>query len=445
MPRTRGLPVLGFARVLFWILLFLALVYAFVSPQFRKQVIRTAIFVAVMIFALNRLRETLTPKEPEETPVGLAEQPPPGAYANALPDPPSIVTSTPDWIVWTITILFALLLVVLVWFLWRKLRPRAEEEDAQAQVAQQAGAALSELEQGGDLREVILRCYAQMSNVLHENSNVKRHSAMTPRDFEEHLTQLGIRRPTYRSLDAAFRSGTLQHWRSRPGSRGRGHGLSERHCAGIRARRHAPASSPGERSPAFWRRGGWATAMIRRFLPLALLAATTLVLAFLVEDFVREVVVVPVLYVGWFSWLTLINLPQWTFWVLLTVVAATLAIRSLSGEKRQAVKRPDPPPSAHGPVNIMDPAADAGLGLNRPTNGGFHAIWGVSSGRPTSPKNPSMCSNMWPGFPRPTRRFRSRFATIFWQAPNAHRPSIHSGFFAGHRPRRRPLTWIPRL
>ncbi len=186
------LPVLGFARVLFWILLFLALVYAFVSPQFRKQVIRTAIFVAVMIFALNRLRETLTPKEPEETPVGLAEQPPPGAYANALPDPPSIVTSTPDWIVWTITILFALLLVVLVWFLWRRLRPRAEEEDGQAQVAQRAGAALSELERGGDLREVILRCYAQMSNVLHENSNVKRHSAMTPRDFEEHLTQLGI-------------------------------------------------------------------------------------------------------------------------------------------------------------------------------------------------------------------------------------------------------------
>ena len=187
-----GLPVLGFARAFFWILLFLALVYAFVSPQFRKQVIRTAIFVAVMIYALNRLRETLTPKEPEETPVGLAEQPPPGAYANALPDPPPIVTSTPDWIVWTITILFALFLVLLIWFLWRRLRPHAEEEDAQAQVAQQAGAALSELEQGGDLREVILRCYAQMSNVLYEKSNVTRHSAMTPRDFEEHLAHLGF-------------------------------------------------------------------------------------------------------------------------------------------------------------------------------------------------------------------------------------------------------------
>lgn len=91
--------------------------------------------------------------------------------------------------------------------------------------------------------------------------------------------------------------------------------------------------------------------MIRRFLPLTLLAATTLILAFLVEDFVREVVVVPVLYAGWFFWLTLTNLPQWTFWVLLTLVAALLAIRSLSGEKRQAVKRAEPPPSANGPVN----------------------------------------------------------------------------------------------
>lgn len=187
-----GLPVLGFARAFFWILLFLTLVYAFVSPQFRKQVIRTVILAVVLVFALNRLRETLTPKELEETPVGLAEQPPPGAYANALPDPPSIVTSTPDWIVWTITILFALFFVILIWFLWRKLRPRTEEENAQTQVAQQAGAALSELEQGGDLREVILRCYAQMSNVLYENSNVTRHSAMTPRDFEQHLMQLGF-------------------------------------------------------------------------------------------------------------------------------------------------------------------------------------------------------------------------------------------------------------
>jgi hypothetical protein len=90
--------------------------------------------------------------------------------------------------------------------------------------------------------------------------------------------------------------------------------------------------------------------MIRRFLPLGILAISTLLLAILVQDFVRQVIVTPVLYAGWFSWLILTNLPQWTFWTLLTLVALLLAVRSLGGRKSTEKERPDPPITAQGPV-----------------------------------------------------------------------------------------------
>ncbi len=188
-----GKPILDLMRAVFWILLPLAVLYAFISPQFRKQLIRTAILVIAMLFAINRLREMMTPSVEEET---LSGAPPPpdalGGSGATLPEPPAIVTSTPEWIVWTINILVALAAILLIWFIWRKLRSRPREEDVQVQVAQQAEAALTELEEGGDLRAVILRCYAQMSDVLRRNSNVTRHTGMTARDFETHLVRLGF-------------------------------------------------------------------------------------------------------------------------------------------------------------------------------------------------------------------------------------------------------------
>jgi hypothetical protein len=90
--------------------------------------------------------------------------------------------------------------------------------------------------------------------------------------------------------------------------------------------------------------------MIRRFLPLGLLVIATIALAVLIQDFVRQVIVLPVLYVGWFTWLIIANLPQWVFWTLLILVALVGAMRSLSGAKRETVKRSDPLPVGKGPV-----------------------------------------------------------------------------------------------
>jgi hypothetical protein len=199
-----GKPLLDLLRAFFWVLLPLALIYAFVSPRFRRQLMRTAIFVIALLFAFNRLREMMSPSGEEETLEGVAQSAPPAAANATLPQPPAIVTSTPQWIVWTINLLVALLVILLLWFLWRRLRPESDGDNVQEQVAQQAEAALYALEEGGDLRDVILRCYAQMSTVLKKDNNVQRHAAMTARDFEAHLAWRGFDDEHIRRLTRLF-------------------------------------------------------------------------------------------------------------------------------------------------------------------------------------------------------------------------------------------------
>ena len=86
--------------------------------------------------------------------------------------------------------------------------------------------------------------------------------------------------------------------------------------------------------------------MTRRLLPLAIALVATLILAFAVRGFVREVVIVPVVYAGWLTWLILANLPQWIFWTLLIMVSLVLAVRSLQGVKHGS---PDAKPGSVSP------------------------------------------------------------------------------------------------
>lgn len=207
-------PALGWLRTIFWIIIPFVLIYAIVSPRYRRLLLRTAIMVFVLIFVMERLRRTMTPKEEGETGLGLGQLPDVQAAAT-LPPPPDFVSSTPDWAVWSINLLLALAIVGVAWFLWRVFRP-VPEEDPQAAVAQEAQTALHELEEGGNLREVILRCYAQMSRLMRTDRNVHRHRAMTPRDFERHLADRGFSDEHISRLTRLFES--VRYSSTEPGS-----------------------------------------------------------------------------------------------------------------------------------------------------------------------------------------------------------------------------------
>jgi len=88
----------------------------------------------------------------------------------------------------------------------------------------------------------------------------------------------------------------------------------------------------------------------RRYLPLALSLLIAVILVFVVEDFVRQVIVTPVLYVSWFIALVVSTLPQWVFWVAFVVVALVIARKSMARDTAAKRRAWAPPASYLGPV-----------------------------------------------------------------------------------------------
>ena len=183
-----GMDIAPWMRIAFWLMLAFTLAYAVVSPDARKRLFMTLIFVLLILFIADRYRDRLQ-EQPPEIPTVEGIEALPDAGPAALPEPPPFVTDPPIWLTWAVEVAVAIAFFVLLWYLWLRLRPKA---DPQSLLVEEAASALAELEAGGDLRDVVLRCYVQMTAVLKENHRVERRQAMTPREFEGQLAAAGL-------------------------------------------------------------------------------------------------------------------------------------------------------------------------------------------------------------------------------------------------------------
>jgi hypothetical protein len=193
-PQEAGAPagsvgggaMLGLFNIVFWVLLAFTLLYAIVSPRYRKQLLRSLITILALAFILSRVTEFQGGREQaSEQPLG-SEMLEPAKVS--LPEPPPFITNPPGWFLVAVNGFLVLLLLGVMWYFWRRLH----KPDKKALLAQEAETALSDLEAGGDLKDVVLRCYASMSQVLRESRNVERAKAMTPREFQSHLAEAGL-------------------------------------------------------------------------------------------------------------------------------------------------------------------------------------------------------------------------------------------------------------
>ena len=73
-------------------------------------------------------------------------------------------------------------------FLWRKIRKDTISSPLEA-FSNQAEQALAQVQSGENLRNTIIRCYAEMSEALQAHHQIKRDDMMTPREFEIRLLQ----------------------------------------------------------------------------------------------------------------------------------------------------------------------------------------------------------------------------------------------------------------
>jgi len=193
-------------------LLPIVIIWLIVSPEARKallkQLLRLLPIFIILYLVINRLRGVLsTAVEPTFQGLGAPSE---GLSGSSPTD--TFAASPSQWLVLVASLGAALFLTVLVagiaWSVWRRRRPRHPLE----RLAQEAQNALDALWAGGDLKNVVIRCYLEMSRVVSEQRGIRRDEDMTPREFESYLEEKGLPGEPVRQLTRLFeevRYGTM--------------------------------------------------------------------------------------------------------------------------------------------------------------------------------------------------------------------------------------------
>ena len=181
----------------------LVIALLFYLPELRSRLkLIGGIILALILFAIafawgtTMLTETMMQDiPPTATPLPqfqepeIVEEDAPAFESQPVAAPPA----RPDWVsrltTLSILLIFTALLALIVWILWPR---RQAEPSPLLDLSQEAETAVTALQSGHDWRNVVLRCYADMGEVLTQTRGIKRPSAMTPREFETQLTELGL-------------------------------------------------------------------------------------------------------------------------------------------------------------------------------------------------------------------------------------------------------------
>jgi hypothetical protein len=187
-------------------LFLLAIISMVLVPEGRVRLMRLILLIAVLYLLSQLLAPRIQTEEQQivktETanPIGSNDfQPLMTPQPNLSPN-----LETPAWLVTAAGIGLALLIVggiaVIFWLIAHQKSSTMIPEE----ISLEAQAAVEALEAGGDFQDVILRCYARMSQVLSEQRGVSRDSSMTPHEFERVLIKLGFPSEPIRTITHLF-------------------------------------------------------------------------------------------------------------------------------------------------------------------------------------------------------------------------------------------------
>ena len=102
----------------------------------------------------------------------------------------SSVTETDQNLSFVLDILLLVLISLLLWYLLRRffLSPHSTTDRIKSEVV----SAINEIKSGADLHNVIIRCYADLCQILIDSRGIQRQLGMTPREFEFELQDIGL-------------------------------------------------------------------------------------------------------------------------------------------------------------------------------------------------------------------------------------------------------------
>lgn len=176
------------------ILVWLMVIVALLNPRIRARVLQRVaqyLLLVSLLVGAALLWNWLVGREDEldeiiVSPPAAAERSYtfvniPAYDDETLPWPP------PAWLRYLFSFAISASAIGAGWYLWYKRRQLGLGE-----LAETARSSALELEAGGELQDVILRCYAQMLEVLKRQRGIRRKEAMTPAEFATWLKAAGL-------------------------------------------------------------------------------------------------------------------------------------------------------------------------------------------------------------------------------------------------------------
>ena len=179
-------------------------------PSARKYSLRNILIIVVwavcVYFLYIQESETIVTEELVETPTPL----PLDEFTIEMPDVaqapiPQIDPSSPNWVSFIIAFSVILIILIIAYVYYRRrMYLQNQEDDEVEEIAAEAESALNEIYAGIDLRNTILRCYLEMSNILSMDKGIERKRWMTPREFEHRLVRVGFPKEPVKTLTQLF-------------------------------------------------------------------------------------------------------------------------------------------------------------------------------------------------------------------------------------------------
>jgi hypothetical protein len=200
--------LIAIMRVLFilgWVLLPFYIIFLIVSPEARKRLLRDIItMLPILLLAYFLLREPPDKERLEPFEMRMESQSLEEGVTRS--QEPLVFDANPsEWVVNLTAIALAIAATAfVVGILWVYLRSRQSAPRTLTRVAEEAQAAIDAIEAGGDLRDVIMRCYFEMNRAIGDTRNLKRNADMTAHEFEAYLSEKGLPHEPIHNLTELF-------------------------------------------------------------------------------------------------------------------------------------------------------------------------------------------------------------------------------------------------
>jgi hypothetical protein len=204
---------LSLLALVFLVLFPISIIYLLISPSARRRFLTQLIQVSLIVlflFFLSKNFGKLFPKLGNLLSGNLKDDLAANGFDVRFLEP--FKPRNPAWLTVLLSVALAAGFVIFLVWLWPRLRQVEDRHLSPAEkVARSAQTALRRIDAGQNLRDVVLRCYLEMTQAVAEKRHLTRPEHVTPHEFVYSLEGIGLPTEQVRGLTALFESVRYGH------------------------------------------------------------------------------------------------------------------------------------------------------------------------------------------------------------------------------------------